>query len=60
MQTLQYLFCAYTMSFDHMKLFTADLKNGLIFNNKCLTWIFKNCTLTPCALDPSIRKDNVS
>ena len=30
MQTLQYQFCAYTMSFDDMKLFTEDLKNGLI------------------------------
>ena len=30
MQTLQYMFCAYTMSFCDMKLFTEDLKNGLI------------------------------
>ena len=30
MQTLQYLFCAYTMSFGHKKLFTENLKNGLI------------------------------
>ena len=30
MQTLQYLFCAYTMSFSDMKLFTEGLKNGLI------------------------------
>ena len=30
MQTLQYLFCAYTMSFGDMKVFTADLKNILI------------------------------
>ena len=30
MQTLQYLFCAYAMSFDDMKLFTEDLKNGSI------------------------------
>ena len=30
MQTLQYLFCAYRMSFGDMKSFTENLKNGLI------------------------------
>ena len=30
LQTLQYLFCPYTMSFGDMKLFTENLKNDLI------------------------------
>ena len=30
MQTLQYVICAYIMSFGEMKLFTEDLMKGLI------------------------------